>query len=90
MDPELKVLLAALVEGQVKLAESQAKTDATVQALAAEVRALGGTVRQMSERMDRFAEAVMRGFTTGGEQQGALQARVERLEGAVFGSGTGK
>ena len=63
MDPELKALLAALTEGQVKLAEGHAKMETAIVELAADVRTFG-------ERMDKYAEAVVRGFIAGAERNG--------------------
>jgi HD superfamily phosphodiesterase len=130
MDPELKQLLMALVDGQVKLAEGQAKTDtrmdalvqaqartearldalaqaqakteARLAALAATQNELAGDVRvlaraqerterrleQVVDRLDRFTDAIMRGFTTGAEKHSGLEERVRKLEGAVFGGAT--
>ncbi|MBI4705189.1 MAG: hypothetical protein HY744_29120 [Deltaproteobacteria bacterium] len=118
MDPELKTLLAALVDGQVKLAEGQtklaermeashAKLGARIDALTVRIDALAvaqneltGDVgvlaraqerterrlEQVIERLDRFGEQVMRGFTKAGEQHGEHEGRIGRLEQAVFGA----
>lgn len=129
MDPELKALLTALAEGQVKLAEGQAKTDANLGAFARDTKAaigdLAGHVRDthvalgelaghvseladhvvrldkgqarldekvgvmaealtdLGKRMDGYAKAVVKGFTTGAERNGKLSKRVEAVEGRL-------
>jgi hypothetical protein len=83
MDPALRTLLKALVEGQVKLAEGQAtiaEGQATMEVRLAEghARLAEGQARLeksqarmmdkltvVSERLDDFARAVIRGFTKG-------------------------
>ncbi|MBI4705461.1 MAG: hypothetical protein HY744_30570 [Deltaproteobacteria bacterium] len=75
MDPELKTLLAALVEGQVKLAErmeaSHAKLAARMDALAATQNELAGDVRVLvraQERTERRLEQVIERLDRFGEQ----------------------
>src|SRR5207245_2540120 len=91
MDPELKALLTALAEGQIKLAEGQAAFARDVKAALGELTLaqahtqvaltdLAGDVRTLGERMDKYAEAVVRGFTNGAERNGKLARRVEVVE----------
>ena len=66
MDRETRTLLKALVDGQVKLAGAQARTEAGL--------------RQLGKRMDKYAEAVMRGFTNGARRDHGLEKRVDSVE----------
>jgi hypothetical protein len=70
MDPELKVVLAALVEGQVKLSDGQgARTDAAVQ--------------RFSDRQDGSTMQVGRGFTRGISAERRLEDRVHAPDARV-------
>ena len=105
MDPALRTLLKALVEGQVKLAEGQAtlaEGQATMEVRLAEGQArlaegqarLAGGQAQLeksqarmmdkltvvSEHLDDFARAVIRGFTNGASRHSGLERRVGRIE----------
>lgn len=90
IEPELRKLLRALVEGQVKLANGQRDTNAVVARLArqvsrlgGEVSRLGGEVSRLGKRLDRFAQAVVRGFTDGAARDKAFDARIDALERVV-------
>ena len=84
MDPALRTLLKALVEGQVKLAEGQATME--VRLAEGQARLEKSQARMMdkltvvSERLDDFARAVIRGFTNGASRRSGLEQRVGRLE----------
>src|SRR5438046_1985367 len=94
MERETRTLLKALVDGQVKLAEglkSHAKTTNTaIQRLSTDVRQLTTDVRQLTtdvrylgKRMDRYATAVVRGFTNGTRRDHVIEKRVGVLEARV-------
>ncbi|MBI2377323.1 MAG: hypothetical protein HYV07_25200 [Deltaproteobacteria bacterium] len=81
MDPELKALLVALVEGQTKLAESQARSHAQTQQ---SLRETQETIRELARRMDAYAEAVVRGLTASVERDGTLGARFDDHERRIL------
>ncbi len=82
-DRETKALLKALVDGQLKLAgevgrlvKEQARTSKEQARTSAELRQLG-------KRMDKYAAAVVRGFTNGAGRDHAVEKRVDQLEQRV-------
>lgn len=97
MDPALRTLLKALVEGQVKLAEGQVKLEeGQVKLVEGQVKLEEGQARLeksqarmmdkltvVSERLDGFARAVIRGFTNGASRDSGLERRLGRLERRV-------
>jgi hypothetical protein len=60
VDPEIKTLLAALVEGQVKLAEGQGRTGAAVVRLAEGQARTDAAVARLAEGQARTDAAVVR------------------------------
>ncbi len=90
MDPELRTLLRALTNGQVKLFEAQSKTSREVRGLAAGQRRLFEAQARMSKefrllgaRLDRFSRAVIRGFANGAARHHATQVRLDQIERRV-------
>lgn len=97
MDPDLKALLSALVEGQVKLSEGQATLAAAharterrldgielvMRQLAEEVVKLTEAQRRTEERLGWFGQQVTRGFTAVARRQGKIEKRVGKLERKV-------
>jgi len=89
----------ALAEAQIRtearidaLAEAQIRTEARIDALAAatneltaDVGLLAKAVGRMDDRLERFTDSVLRGFTSSSEHRSALEERVGRLEQSVFG-----
>ena len=96
-DRETKVLLKALVDGQVKLtervdklAEGQERLTDRVDKLTEQmtraatlINALGEGQAKLSERVDGFTAAVLRGFTEGAGRDLATDRRVDGLEARV-------
>ena len=66
MDPELKTLLMALAEGQVKLDER--------------VGIMANALAELGRRMDGYAQAVVKGFTAGAERNGKVERRLSAAE----------
>ena len=94
MDAELKTLLVALAEGQVKLAEGQGRHDELLVALADGQVKLEGTVAhlatategaltRLAERIDEFGERVSRGFTNGASTDRKLDDELHALDARV-------
>ena len=76
MDPELKTLLGALVEGQVKLAEGQAKTDASVARLVDGQAKTDASLARLAEGQAKTDASLAR-----------LADQVGKLTGEVFRMG---
>ena len=91
MDAELKTLLVALAEGQVKLAEGQGRHDERLGRMESAITHLAtateAALTRLTDRIDEFGERVTRGFTNGASSDlklddaiHALDARVTKLE----------
>ncbi len=80
MDSELKALLTALAEGQIKLAEGQTRLDERMAVMAKAMTNLGERMIDLGERMDGYARAVIRGFTSSVERDGKIELRVDAVE----------
>ncbi|MCC6810100.1 MAG: hypothetical protein IT381_21905 [Deltaproteobacteria bacterium] len=80
MDAEIRTLLSALVEGQLKLAEAQAETGKTMAELRREMHRGFAKIDYMSNRLDWFGNQVVRGFTRGASRDFNLERRVTKLE----------
>ncbi len=94
MDAVEQTMIKALVDGQIKLAEWQAKLaegqtkmEASIERLAegqtkmeASIERLADKVSFMAERLDHFGEQVLRGFTQAAQRDGDLDQRVSKLE----------
>ena len=87
MDPELKTLIKALMDGQIKLAEGHVETQASIRHLAetteVSIASLAEKVSFLSERLDSFGEKVVCGFTDSAQREGDLDRRVSKLESEV-------
>lgn len=85
MDPELKTLLSALVDGQVRLAEGIEQTNAAMARGFAETNAaivrLAEAQRETEKRMGWFAEQMLRGFDKVSTRITKAEDRLDKLEG---------
>jgi hypothetical protein len=94
VDAEISQRFDTLENALIRLAEGQARTDATVRELAGDVRELaaaqlrtetgvselGEGLRTLTDRVDRLAQLMIRGHTEAAERHGAIIDRLDKLE----------
>jgi hypothetical protein len=97
VDSELKALLDALVEGQLKLAEVQQRFSEGLQRLAEGQQRHGerldrveAALERLTVRVEAFTDAVLRGFTDAAGRDRALDSRVEKPESRMQALERGK
>jgi hypothetical protein len=87
VDPELKALLTALAEGQLKLAEGQRRTDAAVAHLAtateAALTATEEALTRLTDRIGGLSKAILEGFTNGADRDRKLDDALHVLDTRV-------
>jgi hypothetical protein len=94
IDPDLKAILTALADGQLKLeasvgklADGQTRLEATVAHMATATESAFSRTDQalerLTERIDSFRDTILKGFTNGADRDRKLEDDVRVLDARV-------